>query len=468
MSILVPFNGSTYIIPTPNEIGWGTNLDNYFVAIAQGCLQNIGGSFTLSAETDFGGAFGLKSLYYKSRSTNPASTGPIRLANNVDGIYWRDSTNMGDHVLTVSNADVLTFDGVPLSTGGSGTVSPGLANTLAYYPSSSNLVDSLTAITASKALVSDSNGLPVASLTTDTEVGAIHGLTASKALETDGAGLITTSAVTSTELGYVSGVTSSIQNQFASIMQGGIPIWDSLVTYSIGSYVRKTGTVELYASLVNSNVNNALPNQVSDSNWLYIQQGNPTGTILDFGGTAAPAGYLLCDGSAVSRTTYVNLFNVIGIAFGPGDTTTTFNLPDGRGTVLAGKTSGGSFPTLGATVGSETHTQTQSAHSHTVDSHTHTIAHRHPSPACGANPANVANARTDGAGWSFGTSSIGSNQVGSVSATATTTETVFLNTGDSSAPDSGSATPGTDSQTPSITNGSSIQPTLVVNKIIKF
>lgn len=238
--------------------------------------------------------------------------------------------------------------------------------------------------------------------------------------------------------------------------------------YTIGSYVRKTGTAELYASLVNSNLNNALPNQVSNSNWLYIQQGNPTGTILDFGGTSAPTGYLLCDGSAVSRSTYVNLFNVIGTTFGAGDTTTTFNLPDGRGYTLVGKTTAGTFVTLGSTVGAETHSQTQSAHSHTVNSHTHTIAHRHPSPVSARSVLVVENARTDGAGWPFGTATIASSQVGAATTTATTTTTSFLNTGDSSAADSGAAIPGTDSQTPAITNGSSIQPTLVVNKIIKF
>jgi microcystin-dependent protein len=57
----------------------------------------------------------------------------------------------------------------------------------------------------------------------------------------------------------------------------------------------------------------------------------PTGTLLPYGGTSAPDGFLLCDGSAVSRTTYADLFAVIGEAFGQGDNSTTFNLPDSRG-----------------------------------------------------------------------------------------------------------------------------------------
>lgn len=57
----------------------------------------------------------------------------------------------------------------------------------------------------------------------------------------------------------------------------------------------------------------------------------PTGAIFCFGANAAPSGYLECDGSAVSRTTYAALFGVIGTTFGAGNGTTTFNIPDMRG-----------------------------------------------------------------------------------------------------------------------------------------
>jgi microcystin-dependent protein len=63
----------------------------------------------------------------------------------------------------------------------------------------------------------------------------------------------------------------------------------------------------------------------------------PTGTILAYGGSTAPTGFLLCFGQAVSRTTYAALFNVIGTTFGAGDGSTTFNLPDLRGRVAVGK-----------------------------------------------------------------------------------------------------------------------------------
>lgn len=62
----------------------------------------------------------------------------------------------------------------------------------------------------------------------------------------------------------------------------------------------------------------------------------PLGTILPFGGTSAPAGWMLCQGQALSRTTYAKLFAIIGTAFGTGDGSTTFNIPDLRGEFLRG------------------------------------------------------------------------------------------------------------------------------------
>lgn len=63
----------------------------------------------------------------------------------------------------------------------------------------------------------------------------------------------------------------------------------------------------------------------------------PAGVQLPYGGTSAPAGFLLCDGSAVSRTTYADLFTAISTAYGIGDGSTTFNLPDKRGRGSFGK-----------------------------------------------------------------------------------------------------------------------------------
>jgi microcystin-dependent protein len=66
----------------------------------------------------------------------------------------------------------------------------------------------------------------------------------------------------------------------------------------------------------------------------------PPGTIVAFAGNVAPEGWLLCDGSAVSRANYASLFGAIGINFGGGDGIVTFNLPDLRGRFLRGSDHG--------------------------------------------------------------------------------------------------------------------------------
>ncbi len=62
----------------------------------------------------------------------------------------------------------------------------------------------------------------------------------------------------------------------------------------------------------------------------------PVGCVIPFAGAAAPTGWLLCQGQAISRTTYAQLFSVIGTTYGSGDGKTTFNLPDMRGRVAVG------------------------------------------------------------------------------------------------------------------------------------
>lgn len=63
----------------------------------------------------------------------------------------------------------------------------------------------------------------------------------------------------------------------------------------------------------------------------------PSGIVAPFAGFSAPTSWLLCDGSVISRTTYAALFTAISTTYGVGDGSTTFNLPDMRGRVVAGK-----------------------------------------------------------------------------------------------------------------------------------
>lgn len=95
------------------------------------------------------------------------------------------------------------------------------------------------------------------------------------------------------------------------------------------------------------------------------------GNIIAFTGSSIPEGYLECDGSAVSRTEYSDLFDVIGTIYGSGDGSTTFNLPNLSGKVALGVSQAHS---AGSTGGEESHilldTETPS-HVHNIPQHTH-------------------------------------------------------------------------------------------------
>lgn len=111
----------------------------------------------------------------------------------------------------------------------------------------------------------------------------------------------------------------------------------------------------------------------------------PVGGLQAYAGATAPAGYLLCFGQAVSRTTYVELFTAIGTAWGVGDNSTTFNVPDFRGRTPFGRddmggasanritsgVSGINGILLGATGGD----QRRALHNHTVTDpgHVHSV-----------------------------------------------------------------------------------------------
>lgn len=89
-----------------------------------------------------------------------------------------------------------------------------------------------------------------------------------------------------------------------------------------------------------------------------------TGVILPYGGSAAPTGFLLCDGTAVSRTTYANLFAIISTTFGVGDGSTTFNVPNLAGRTVIGTGAGTKVLTFSSR-SSDTITVTGSANSTT-------------------------------------------------------------------------------------------------------
>jgi len=136
----------------------------------------------------------------------------------------------------------------------------------------------------------------------------------------------------------------------------------------------------------------------------------PAGTIVAFAGRTAPAGWLLCDGAAVSRTDYATLFNAIGINFGGGDGINTFNLPDSRGRFLRGADNGaGRDPdaasrtasNAGGSVGDSVGTlqsEQFASHRHTINDPGHTHGMATPNGTTGVRET----AGTLAGGWDYG------------------------------------------------------------------
>ena len=110
MSVNVTVNGGVFTVPELGDSDWGIYTTALLVAVATTTLQKSGGTFSLTAEVDFGSSYGIKSLYYKSRTANVASSGEIRLARP-DSINWRNQANNANLALAVNSSDQLTYNG---------------------------------------------------------------------------------------------------------------------------------------------------------------------------------------------------------------------------------------------------------------------------------------------------------------------------------------------------------------------
>lgn len=142
-----------------------------------------------------------------------------------------------------------------------------------------------------------------------------------------------------------------------------------------------------------------------------IEQNRVAGEYMWYGGTGTPdGGWLLCDGSAISRTVYSALFNAVGTTYGVGDGATTFNLPDGRGRALfapdnMGSGAAGTLPSaaLADTGGTYQHTLVTDeipAHSHaTVQLDTlSNLDATAPTAAVGTTSSNTGSSNSTGGG----------------------------------------------------------------------
>lgn len=181
-----------------------------------------------------------------------------------------------------------------------------------------------------------------------------------------------------------------------NMLPGQALIWDGEevggqypLQVSDGALTHVASTIEFSGATVSSSGETAsvvIPNPL------------PTGTILPYAGVNAPSEYLLCDGSAVSRSTYANLFAICSTTYGSGDGSTTFNLPNLKGRTPVGKdVSQTEFDALGETGGAKTHTLSTGempSHNHTGSSASTSSAGSHGHSAGGGSTFWVSGSET--------------------------------------------------------------------------
>jgi microcystin-dependent protein len=266
-------------------------------------------------------------------------------------------------------------------------------------------------------------------------------------------------------------MSASIINTYPTTLQNG-QLEDATVVMTLFAWIQTQVNGNACGATTGSNVLKGdgagnTTSAVAGTDYLGVTPG----LIFDYAGTSAPTGYLLCDGSAVSRTTYANLFNAIGTTWGVGDGSTTFNVPDLRRktTIGSGGTQiSGPANTVGAVGGVEAVTIAATnlpAHTHSYSGTTGTENATHTHIDSGHNhPANIVVGASASSGTALGVAPATSNEFpsGRVSIQNST-----ANLGTESAAHAHTFSGTTDNGTGGGTAITNMQPTAVVTKIIK-
>ena len=122
------------------------------------------------------------------------------------------------------------------------------------------------------------------------------------------------------------------------LQNGGTETFRQSVSDAIGGYplnsrlwfTNSNGESVIVRSLIANNTYNFNndPTYIDGIKWVVdVESGAPVGSLMPYAGTTPPDGWLICDGSEISRTTYARLFSVIGTTYGAGDGNSSFNLP---------------------------------------------------------------------------------------------------------------------------------------------
>lgn len=179
---------------------------------------------------------------------------------------------------------------------------------------------------------------------------------------------------------------NEVGKQINYMLRTGIPEWNAATPYVAQNAVQYGG--EVYVAITGNT--NSAPSATS-TQWSRLPKASelptyvPPGALMPFARATAPTGWLKCNGQAVSRTTYANLFAAIGTTFGTGNGSTTFNVPDLRGEFLRGLDDGRGIDTGRAIGTSQSDQNKQHNHGITDPGHAHSIndpGHAHSQITC--------------------------------------------------------------------------------------
>ena len=326
-----------------------------------------------------------------------ATASELNLLDGVSGLVQADFTKLA--AVTSSAAELNIMDGVTATTS-----ELNILDGVTATASELNIMDGGTSATsttvadADRVVFNDNGTMKQVAVTDlaayfDDEITAMPNLVTTGALNsgsiTSGFGTIDTGSSTITTTGLISGGSLDIDNVLINGSNIGhtddtdlITVANGIVTVAgeLSATTLDIGGTNVTATAAELNHTDGVTSNIQTQ----INSIVPSGVLMPYGGGSAPTGFLLCDGSAVSRSTYSNLFSAIGTTYGSGNGSTTFNIPDLRGRVIAGQDDmGGSSAnrltnqsgglngdTLGATGGAETHTLTTAQ----LASHTHSFS----------------------------------------------------------------------------------------------
>ncbi len=211
MSTPVTFNGVSYTIPALADASWAANVSNYLIAIASGCLQKTGGTFTLTAEVNFGATYGIKTAYLKSQTTNIAAAGWARIAKT-DTLVWRNNANDGDLPLGIDSSNRLTFNSAIIT-----ALALGAANTVLRMNAGGTATEYAKLTTSNLDAAAGIVDTQLATISTASKVSnsattAASANTASAIVARDGSGNFTAGTITAALVGNASTATTVTTN----------------------------------------------------------------------------------------------------------------------------------------------------------------------------------------------------------------------------------------------------------------